>query len=306
MSFRILRLFGVATLSLCLAWSVHRVEGQDEQAVAEVRIESKKLTDAFNAGKASDVAAMFLSKGELIDEQGNVYQGQAAIKELLTKFFEKFPETQVSSEIESVRIVGPVAVEEGIRTTTSKGGDVAQVRYITVFAKSEQSWRIVSVRDYAEEVVPTAGDLLAPLEWLVGDWINEGADARVKITYKWSEDRNFILGDFLVTKEDQTVMKSTQRIGWDPILGKPRSWMFDSDGGFAESTWTQTDDAWIVRSNAVMPDGLTGAAIVTIKIGDNGRYVMSGTNRVVGNSVQDDYEITIVKQPPTPASASAK
>jgi hypothetical protein len=61
MSFRILRLFGAATLSLCLAWSVQHVEAQDEQSVAEIRIESKKLSDAFNAGKAGDVAAMFLS-----------------------------------------------------------------------------------------------------------------------------------------------------------------------------------------------------------------------------------------------------
>ena len=291
-------LIGAVACILCLAISSSIACCQDDPSTAEINAASEKIAAAFNGGKADEIAAMFLAKGELIDEEGTVYQGPAEVKDLLTAFFEKFPGTQMKDEIESIRLVGPVAIQEGTRITTTKDGSAARIRYISVLAKTDQGWRFASVRDFPDESMPAPGELLQPLEWLVGDWINEGADARVKINYRWSEDKNFILGDISVTKNDQTVMKSSQRIGWDPLLGKARSWLFDSDGGFADATWTQVGDTWVVRSSAVMPDGQTGSANLTISPGENGRFVMKGTNRIVGDSLEDDYEITVVKQPP--------
>ncbi|MCY2976210.1 MAG: nuclear transport factor 2 family protein [Planctomycetota bacterium] len=284
--------YSVISLNLAIA--------QDEPATTEIRDNSSKLAIAFNSAKVDDITAMFMPKGELTDEQGTVHKGHDAIKDLLTKFFAKFPGTQMEIISDSIRLVGPVAIQEGTRFTTAKDGSNASVRFVAILTKTDQGWRIASIRDFADESIPAAtpGELLQPLEWLVGDWINEGTDARVKISYKWSEDNNFIVGDILVTKNDQSIMKSTQRIGWDPILGKPRSWIFDSDGGFAEATWTETEAGWVVQSSAVMPDGLTGSASVTITLGENGRYVMSGKNRLIGNSQEPDYEITVVKHPP--------
>ncbi len=272
---------------------------KDESLVADVRAESDKLTEAFNAGKAADVAAAFLAEGELIDEEGTVYQGPKEIESLLTSFFEKFPGSQMANEIESVRLVGPVAIQEGTRVFTAKDGTESRIRYISVLSKTAAGWKIASVRDFADETPPTSGEMLQSLDWIVGKWLNEGSDARVEIEYRWSEDKNFILGEFSVKRGEQFVMKSSQRIGWDPLFGQPRSWIFDSDGGYGEALWSQVDDTWIVRSSAVLPDGMTGSAIVSISPGENGRFVMTGTNRHVGGALEDDYEITVVKQPPT-------
>jgi uncharacterized protein (TIGR02246 family) len=289
--------WGVACYSLV---SLSPTIAQDEPAATEIRENSLKLASAFNAAKVDDITAMFMPKGELIDEQGTVHKGHDAIKDLLTKFFAKFPGTQMEIISDSIRLVGPIAIQEGTRFTSAKDGSNASVKFVAVLTKSDQGWKIASIRDFPDESIPavTPGELLQPLAWLIGDWINEGTDARVKISYKWSEDNNFILGDIVVTRNDQSIMKSSQRIGWDPILGKPRSWIFDSDGGFAEATWTETAAGWVVQSTAVMPDGLTGSANVTITLGENGRYVMSGTNRLIGNSQEPDYEITVVKHPP--------
>jgi uncharacterized protein (TIGR02246 family) len=291
-------LFAVTASMWFASTFVSFADGQEDPAAVEIRKDWEKLTSAFSGGKADEVAAMFLAKGELLDEQGTVYQGQKEIKELLTVFFMKFPGTQMKNEIESIRVLGTIAIQEGVRITTAKDGTVATIRYTSVLAKTDQGWRIASLRDFGDESAPTPGELLKPLAWLVGDWINEGADARVKISYKWSEDKNFILGEISVTKSDQVVMNSSQRIGWDALLGTPRSWTFDSDGGFAGATWTQVGDEWIVRSSAVMPDGLTGSAILKITSGENGRFVMTGTNRIIGNVMEEDYQVTIAKQPP--------
>lgn len=301
MTVRIMGLMVAATCLLLAPVSTSFTLGQEDPGVAEIRKATEKLTSAFGAGKSDELAAMFLVNGELIDEEGTVYQGQKEIKELAAAFFEKFPGTQVRNEIDSIRIVGPVAIQEGKRVTTAKDGTTSTVRYIGVLSKTDQGWRIASLRDFSDEALPTPGEFLKPLAWLVGDWINEGADARVKIAYRWSEDKNFILGDILVTKNDQIVMKSSQRIGWDALHGSARSWTFDSDGGFAEAMWTQVEDTWIVRSSATMPDGQTGSAMLKIVNEGKGRYVMTGTNRIIGNVLDDDYQITVVKQPPTAA-----
>lgn len=302
MTYRSSFLMLVATAGMCFVSSFATFAfGQEDPAATEIRKDWDKLTAAFSGGKADEVAAMFLAKGELIDEQGTVYQGQKDIKELLTAFFAKFPGSQMKNEIESIRVLGTIAIQEGRRITTAKDGTSATIRYTSVLAKTDQGWRIASLRDVGDESAPTPGDLLKPISWLVGEWINEGADARVKISYKWSEDKNFILGEISVTKSDQVVMKTSQRIGWDALLGAPRSWNFDSDGGFAEATWTQVEGAWLVRSSAVMPDGQTGSAIVKISNEENGRYMMTGTNRIIGNAIEDDFQITVVKLPPAAA-----
>jgi uncharacterized protein (TIGR02246 family) len=270
---------------------------------AQVRAGDEAIVKAFNAGKADEVAAMFLPKGELIDEAGVVYQGQAEIKDLLTKFFTKFPGAKMTLEIESIRLIGPVAIEEGTRhTTTGDGANKTQVRYVAVRAKTPSGWQIASLRDFADDV-PTAHDHLQPVSFLVGDWVNEAPDGIVKISYRWSEDKNFLLGDYLVTKGGQVVMKSTQRVGWDPLVGKVRSWLFDSDGGFGEGHWTQVDDTWVMKSTAVMPDGLTGSATVTLTPVDKDRFTLKGTERIVGDTRDADFEVTVTRLPPAAASA---
>jgi uncharacterized protein (TIGR02246 family) len=289
----------IATLYVCFASAMSSLTfGQEDPTAVEIRRDWDKLTAAISGGKADEAVAMFLVKGELVDEQGTVYQGQAEIKELLTAFFAKFPGTKMQNEIESIRVLGTIAIQEGRRITTAKDGSVSTMRYTAVLAKTDQGWRIASLRDIGDEALPTPGELLMPLSWLIGDWINEGSDARVKLSYRWSEDKNFILGEISVTRNDKIVMKSSQRIGWDASLGTPRSWTFDSDGGFTESTWTQVQDMWIVRASAVMPEGLTGSAILKITNGEAGRYVMTGTNRIIGDALDDDFEITVVKLPP--------
>lgn len=279
----------------------------DDAIVAELKAGGEKLVAAFNAGKATETAAFFLPKGEWIDEEGTVYQGKEQIEEVLKAYFEKFPGAKMGLEVESVRVVGPVAIEEGSRTMTGgKAGGEAIIRYIAVYAKSDAGWRIASVRDFADDPAPTAHDHLAPLSWLVGDWVNEGSGMVVKISYKWSEDTNFLLGDYNITSGETVVMKSTQRIGWDPLTGKVKSWMFDADGGYATAEWTQLEEGWVLKSSAVLPDGQTGSATIAVTASDAARFNMKGTERIVGDTRDDDFDITVVRQAPAAGAKDGK
>jgi len=298
-------------LSICLAAAIAAAfciaapaanAQQPDADTAAIRTASAQLVKAFNAGHTDELAAMFLPKGELVDAEGVVYEGQAAIKDLLTKYFAKFPGAKLKLEIDSIRVIGPVAFEEGTRTTTTKDETSrAQVRYTAIRTKVGNNWPIVSIRDYSDDDL-TPNDHLQSLAWLVGEWVNEGNDAAVRITYRWSDDNNFILGELHVGKNGSVVMNSTQRIGWDPLAGKVRSWMFDSDGGYGDGHWTALDDgSWVIKSTAVLPDGQTGSATVTLTPQGKDRYVLKGTDRIAGDTRDDDFEYVVTRRPPMPS-----
>lgn len=275
---------------------------QNETDIAAIRAADERLVKAYNAGRAEDVAALFHPQAEFTDEEGNTYQGRAAIQELLGKYFTKFPGVKLTVAVDSIRVMGPVAIEDGVRTTVTKDETAgAHILYTAVRTKVGNEWLIVSLQDAADDSGLTPHDLLEPLGFLVGDWVNEGNDAVVRISYQWSEDKNFLLGNYHVTRGGQVVMHSTQRIGWDPLAGKVRSWMFDSDGGYGEGHWTKVGDSWVVKSTAVLPDGQTGSATVTMTPEGKDRFVLRGTDRFAGDDRADDFEHVITRQPPKPA-----
>ncbi len=278
---------------------VRPAQGQESGVISAIRQNAEKVTAAFSAGKADEVAGMFMPKGELIDEEGVVYQGAEEIEGLLQAFFEQFPGTKLAMKIDSIREVGPVAIEEGIRTMTCAEGNVtSQFRYIAVWARGDSGWKLASFRDFADDPIPTPNEYLQPLAWLVGEWINEGADGRVAVQYRWSDDKNYLLGEFQTLSSDGKPLHSSQRIGWDPAVHRIRSWVFDADGGFAEAFWTLVDDGAVIKSSSVNPDGTTSSATLKVTNEDESRFSITGTDRVVGDSVDNDFEITVVRRPP--------
>ena len=99
-------------------------------------------------------------------------------------------------------------------------------------------------------------------------------------------------------------MSGTQRIGWDPVSNKVRSWVFDSEGGFAESLWTRQGDQWLVKLTGVSHDGWVGSATnVYTRLGPD-KYSYQSRDRVQGNQIVDDTpEVIIVREPPEPGKA---
>jgi hypothetical protein len=167
--------------------------------------------------------------------------------------------------------------------------------------KHDGKWRIASAREVQDDSPLTPHDRLRPLAWLVGDWVDEGADAVVGISCRWSEDKNYLLSEFNAKIEGAPAMKSSQRIGWDPLTQKVKSWVFDSDGGYGTGLWSQVEDRWVVKSTAVLPDGQTGSATLMLEPTGQDSYVMRGFDRLRGDSAEPDFEITIVRKPPAPA-----
>src|SRR4051812_29992062 len=95
--------------------------------------------------------------------------------------------------------------------------------------------------------------------------------------------RNFLIRSFTVKRLGKPVMTVTQRIGWDPLARRFRSWEFDSEGGFGEGTWSRDGDRWVVKHTGVRPEGTTASAtnILSRQRPDLVHWV--STDRVLGD-----------------------
>lgn len=260
---------------------------------------ARQLTDAFNAGNADAVAAVFLPDGELIDDSGTVHLGTEEIKALVKAFQTTYPGAKSEAQVESVRAVAGLVLVDGTRVITDKEGkSLSVLRFATIWKKTDAGLKLASLRDVSEALPPTPHEALEGLAWIVGEWINESGDTKVHLNYRWDENGNFIVGDINITAGDQVLMKSFQRIAWDASQGKFRSWTFDSDGGFGEGVWNATPNGLVMQNSAVGPDGLRGTATVKLVSDSKDRFTVQGIHRMSEGMEAPDYEYTVVRKPP--------
>lgn len=264
---------------------------------------SDAMVAAFNRGDAAAVAGLFLDGGELTDDAGNLHKGREAIQQLLGRFFQAYPGAKLQQEVDSGRMIGPwMAIQQGTQTiVTADGKEKAAHRFTAILVHLEGAgWSYATCLQSPEEREPSPRERLEALAWLVGDWTDESKEAVVSFSCRWSEDGNFLLVNYDSKSRGRSGVKSSQRIGWDPLTQRVRSWVFDSDGGYGEGHWTPADASWIIKSTAVMPDGQTGSATLVLEPQGRDKFVMKGLDRIVGEGTQPDFQVTIVRKAPAP------
>ena len=98
-------------------------------------------------------------------------------------------------------------------------------------------------------------DRLKDLEWMVGEWVDEGSGFRGPGRLPVVGGRELPDPIFTVKSQGKPVMTVSQRIGWDPLARQIRSWEFDSEGGFGEGRWSRDGDRWVIKHTGVRPEG---------------------------------------------------
>ncbi|MEK6258559.1 MAG: SgcJ/EcaC family oxidoreductase [Planctomycetota bacterium] len=279
----------------------------DEHAADEAAIRQTGDTyeKAYDAGDAKSIAAHFTTDAEYVDEQGNVYQGHEAIEAAMTAHFAENPGCQIEINIDSLRFVSAgVAVEDGTTAVTPKDdADPIYSRYTAVHVKTNGKWLAASVRDHAPKDRRQHRAQLQQLGWLRGDWVDEDDDSVVLFSCEAVDGGNFLLRKFTIQIAGQEAMSGTQRIGWDPLTGKLRAWIFDSEGGYAEGSWHRDDDRWVLQSTGVTADGQTasGTSIYTL-VNEHTMTWQLVDHEIAGVQLPDSELVTIVRRAPLPES----
>lgn len=258
---------------------------------ATVRQAGKAYVEALRSGDGKALAASWTADGIYVDATGH----SAKAQELIKQRFATGGGTPIDSDAtvdpdSAIRFVThDVAIEEGISQPTGVGSaDGETGHYAAIWVNHGQGWQLSSLREFG---ISSDSSRLDALAWMIGDWVGRGDDLRVRCSANWSENKKFIVRRFAVERAGTKIVGGTQRIGSDPATGNIRSWVFDSDGGIAEGRWRREGDAWIVKTNGVLPDGSQSSAVnFWIPEGDN-RCVLKSSHVVVEGETIENFVI---------------
>jgi uncharacterized protein (TIGR02246 family) len=277
----------------------------DEEAVLAT---GAALVKAFNQHDAKAFASTFTVDGEYVDEKGGVYHGGQALETEFVSFFEANPETSIEVQFLSTRSIAPgiIAADGATRFVRAEAERPVAGHCSLICTKEGGKWRIASLREVeaASEHVSNH-EHVRQLEFMVGDWINEGTGSHVHFNCRWDEGGNFLVRDFAVVFAGQKTMSGTQRIGYDPLTGHLRAWTFDSAGGYADGYLHQDGESWVLQTSGVTAEGHMASGTQVFASGDKHRMTWQALDYVIGGDrVADGPKVTIVRKPPAPTTTA--
>jgi hypothetical protein len=209
-----------------------------------------------------------------------------------------------------VRFITPeVARIEGQSTLSGGGsGDAMEVsKFAALLVFRDGRWRVAEIRDYPAPAADVSTyDHLKELEWMVGDWVDEGGTTKVQSSVRWAVNNSFLIRTYSVEAQGESSMEGTMFIGWDPQSGQIKSWVFDSEGGHGEGLWTRVADArWVVKAHGVTRDGRPNSATLIHNVVSKDSVKTSSIDRIIGGEIAPDVvDVMMVRQPP-PVDSSA-
>lgn len=272
----------------------------DRQAADEVAIRKavEAYVAAFNKADAKALAGLWapdaVYTNPLTDE--NVV-GREAIEKQFLGIFESAKGARLESTTLSIGFVSPnVAIEQGLATVIAANQAPEESQYSAVYVKRDGQWLLDRVTEEAVPVVISNYEHLKALEWMVGSWVDQDENVTVTTECNWTRNKNFLTRSFTVQVGDQIDMAGMQIIGWDPAEKRIRSWVFDSDGGFGQATWTQKDNTWHVHQTGVLPDGRKSSVVNIITYVDDNTCTLQSVNRTVdGELLPNIAEVQVTK-----------
>jgi ketosteroid isomerase-like protein len=293
---RFLSVVGISFSLLVVAQAAEPAAAEREKSA--IRATAAAYLEAVNRGDVDAIRSFWTADGNLVDESGR----STSISDLQPSDDPKpaVPNNplKLNARTDSIRLITPtVAIEDGTSELDSAtSGQATGGRYSVVWVRQDGKWLIDAVRE-AAIANPAAANQLSQLDWMIGQWAEEGETAAFSVSFQWSANKNFIVGEMRIQPRENDPHVITQRIGWDAAIGKLRSWNFDSEGGFSEGVWTAEGAAWSVATTGILPDGKrTRGRRVVQRIGENAVLLDSVEFQIDGEPVPD-LRIKLTRQP---------
>jgi uncharacterized protein (TIGR02246 family) len=292
----------VLVLVLASRPAVAAESGQEAQDLRAIRAAVDSYVAAYNRGDAKVVAEHWSETGRWISPSGRVVQGRKAIEEEMKAILAENPGIRLEVLNPRIRFVtADVAIEEGTARVLRPGQPPDDSGYLAIHAKKDGKWRLDSVRETELPAVPAGEpyEHLKELEWMVGDWTDQSKVSTVETVCQWAKNRSFLLRTFKLSAPGTEELEGTQVVGWDPVKKVIRSWVFDSDGGYLEGTWTHKGDTWVVKAAGFLADGQTASSVNVFKYVDPNTFTWRAFGRKVdGQFAPDIPETKVIRKRP--------
>jgi uncharacterized protein (TIGR02246 family) len=290
-------LFGIVYWTTSPAWAQDATTASPAETT--IRQSAPAYVNAFNARDSKALASQWSPDAVYLNRTtGEEVTGRDAIAAQFDTLFKAQPDLKLDVSVESIQLLSPnVAVEQGTSRFLSPKREPEEVDYTAVYVQRDGKWLLDRVTDDARGASPSHYDQLKPLEWLVGTWVDQDEQARIETNCNWAKDNNFLVRSFTVAVDGKIDMSGMQIIGWDASTKTIRSWTFDSNGGFAEGTWSGRGKSWFVQNKGVLADGQKTTMVNVVKLVDDKAFTWQTIDRTVsGELLPNIAEVTIVRQ----------
>jgi hypothetical protein len=164
----------------------------------------------------------------------------------------------------------------------AKGAPPVSGHFHAIWVKQDGRWRLASLCEIP--IASPADPSLSELGWMVGTWTADSDGAKLEVTVQWNSTGTFLLRDMKAILDGKVGLRGSQRIGWDPLTRKLKSWSFDSDGGHGEATWVKNGDSWVGQATGVLSDGRQSSATTVITFDGKDSF----TRKVLAGRVQGE------------------
>jgi uncharacterized protein (TIGR02246 family) len=262
---------------------------------------------AYGEGDAKALADLYTDEAIIVNADGGEVRRKAAIAQMYADSFQELPGLKLESHIASISfITKDVARVEGLSRLSTPNGDASEfTRFSALVVSKDGKWKIAEIREQAapaEDVSPY--ERLKELEWMVGDWVNEGTEDKVTSSVRWADEHSYLIRTYSAELRGERKSSGTMFIGWDPQAGQIRSWLFDSQGGHGDGYWIRTaENQWVVKAQGVLRDGLPTSATQIHTILNKDAVKTSSIDRIIGGQVAPDIEdVVMVRKAPAPAA----
>jgi uncharacterized protein (TIGR02246 family) len=290
---------GVLVFVLSLgAANAHADQAADEAAI---RKNAEAYVAAYNKHDAKALAAMWSPDAVYLDPStGETAVGREEIEKAFAETLAESKEAKLEVTVESVQFVSPnVAIETGSVRILRPDEEPEQSGYSAVNVKQGGAWLLDRVTETTPSPAPPSNyENLKQLEWMIGTWVDQEEDATVQIDCDWAKNQSFIHRSFAVVIGDEVDMSGIQIIGWDPNAKQIRSWIFDSDGGYAEGKWTKNGEHWQIQQSGVLPGGGKTSAVNVMTPIDNDSFTWGSVAREVDGDVLPNVDATLIVRKP--------
>ena len=276
------RFWSVGIISACLAASVVGgwnfaclpATAADVQAAADVaaiRAAAAAYRTALAKGDAAAIREAWTADGDVVDGWGNLLSSADVAKVDGGAADGERPEIRIADT--RLRFITPdVALEDGSVDVVMPGTETPLEGWFSaIWVKEGGAWKLAGIRE-AERPPAVEADMLDDLDWMVGEWtlVPEDGAAKdgvpdMKMSVRWDAGRMFLIRDVRLSTPaaaaEPVTVDVQQRIGWDPLVGRIRSWSFSTDGTRGEATWFRDGNSWIAKGTTIRPDGTQTTAV---------------------------------------------
>ena len=257
--------------------------------VAAIRAAATAYREALARGDAAAIRAAWTVDGDIGDSLGNILPASEAVGG------DRLPADRptIREGETKLRFIAPnVAVEDGLLDVLVPGSATPLPGSFTaIWVRQGDTWKLAGVRE-AEQPVIADASALEDLDWMTGEWVlvpdedqESVAAGRMEMAVHWDAGRTFLVREARLTPPEDSgepAVELQQRIGWDPLVGRIRSWSFSTDGSRAEATWFRDGQSWIARGASVLPDGS--------QLDATNIYTFDGRDRCVWRMIQSPLD----------------